>query len=174
MINLEQKKKIVASLAEKFTGIDSFYLVDFTAMSVASMINFRRELSKQGIGFKVAKNTLITRALNETGNMNLPEDALAGQTAIIFPGEDAVAPAKLIKQQFDKFQKPVFKGAVLEGVFYDKKQLNVLASLPGKKELIASILGSLNAPVSGILGAINAVMRDLASVIEEVAKQKAA
>jgi large subunit ribosomal protein L10 len=174
MVTIEQKKQIVAELVEKFNATDSFYLVDFTGMTVAQSIAFRRELKKQGIAFKVAKNTLIARALTDTGKMNISENVLKGQTAIIFPGEDSVAPAKMIKQQFDKIQKPVFKGAVLEGVFYDGSQLNLLASLPGKKELIASILGSLNSPVSGIVGAINAVIRDLASVIEEVAKQKAA
>jgi ribosomal protein L10 len=99
----------------------------------------------------VAKNTLIQRALDEIGDKTIPEGILVAPTAIIFAYDDAVAPAKLIKAQFEKFNKPVFKAAVLEGQFFGPKQLNTLASLPGKKEIISSILGSLQAPVSGML-----------------------
>ncbi|HMT11854.1 MAG TPA: 50S ribosomal protein L10, partial [Ignavibacteria bacterium] len=62
--------------------------------------------------------------------------------------------------------------ALVENVAYEGKQLNELASLQSKPELIAAIVGSLNAPISGIVGSINAVIRDLASLIEEVGKKQ--
>jgi large subunit ribosomal protein L10 len=79
-----------------------------------------------------------------------------------------------LKKYFSKIEKPKFKVAVVDNQFYGSNKLNELASLLSKEELIAGILSSLDSPVSGIVGTLNAVIRDLSSVIEEVAKKKAA
>ena len=94
------------------------------------------------------------------------------QTAIAFGYEDAVAPGKVIKKIYDKIDKPKFKGAVIEGQFFGENDLKKVASLPSREDMIAAIVGSLNAPASGIVGSISAVIRDLASVIDEVAKKQ--
>jgi large subunit ribosomal protein L10 len=174
MLTLDHKKQIVEELIEKFKRAQSYYLVDFTGMTVKDSLLFRRELRKEKIEFRVAKNTLILRAFKEIDALIVPEKILTGQTAIIFGYEDAVAPARLLKVQFEKFNKPLLKAAVLEGVYYDSSQLKIIAALPSKKDLMASIVGSLQSPVSGIVGSINAVMRDLANVIEVAVKSKAA
>ena len=93
---------------------------------------------------------------------------------VAFAGDNFVAPAKIIKKYFDEKQKFVFQGCYLETNFYGADQLNTIASMPTKEEIISSIIGSIAAPASGIVGAINAVMRDLVSVIDEVGKKKAA
>jgi len=174
MLTLDHKKEIVEELVEKFKRAQSYYLVDFAGMTVKDSLLFRRELRKEKIEFKVAKNTLILRAFKEIDALIVPENLLTGPTGIIFGYDDAVAPARILKVQVEKFNKPTFKGAVLEGVYYDSSQLKTLAALPSKKDLMASIVGSLQSPISGIVGAINAVMRDLANVIEEAVKSKAA
>jgi large subunit ribosomal protein L10 len=74
---------------------------------------------------------------------------------------------------FDKSQKPRLKAAVIEGVFYDGSQLKTIAALPSKPDIISGIIGSLHSPISGIVGSINAVMRDVAYLVEEVAKKQA-
>ncbi|MGB9772088.1 MAG: 50S ribosomal protein L10 [Candidatus Kapaibacteriota bacterium] len=171
MITKQRKIEQVQSLVEKFKKVNAYYFVDFTGMKVDSTLEFRRELKKSQMELKVAKNTLLERALAEAGNLPGPKDGFRGPTAVIFGYGDPIEPARLLKDRIEKFQQPVFKGAVVEGVVYGADQLKVLASLPSKTDIIASILGSLNAPVSGIVGTINAVIRDLAYVIEEVAKK---
>jgi len=173
MITREQKKEIVAELSEKFKKASAYYLVNFNKMTVADAIRLRRELKKGGFEFKVAKNTLIKRALDEAMLTALPLDKLLGPSGIVFSYDDPVAPAKLIKEQFDKFEKPALKAAVLENTFYDGSELKTLASLLSKPELIAGIMRCLNAPISGIVGSITAVMRDVAYLVEEVANKKA-
>jgi large subunit ribosomal protein L10 len=173
MITKDKKKDIVADLAEKFKKTSGFYIVNFKGMSVEDAIRIRRELKKIGVDYKVAKNTLVNRAIQAVGGINLPDEALKGESAIIFGYTDAVAPAKIIKEQFTKFEKPILKAAMIEGQYFDASQLNVLAALPSKDDMMASIVGSLHAPITGIVGSINAVMRDVASLIEEVAKKKA-
>ncbi|MFN3305698.1 MAG: 50S ribosomal protein L10 [Candidatus Kapaibacteriota bacterium] len=171
MITKQRKNEQVRSLVEKFRNVNAYYFIDFTGMNVESTQQFRRELKNNQMELKVAKNTLLERALAEAGNLPGLKDGFRGPTGVIFGYGDPIQPARILKERIEKLQQPVFKGAVVEGVVYEADQLKVLASLPSKSDIIASILGSLNAPVSGIVGAINAVIRDLASVIEEVAKK---
>jgi large subunit ribosomal protein L10 len=174
MVTLKKKQEIVADLADRFKRASGYYLVDFTAMTVLAAIRFRRELKKSGIEYKVAKNTLIKRAIKDSGIEDIiPAKNFFGASGVVFAYSDAVAPAKIIKGQFDKFEKPKLKAAVIEGVYYDGSELKTLAALPSKPEIISGIIGSLHAPISGIVGTINAVMRDVASLVEEVAKKKA-
>jgi large subunit ribosomal protein L10 len=123
------------------------------------------------------KNTLIKKALGQSDNkFSAQQDKIAehlkGPTGVIFAYEDPVSPAKIIKKFFDKSEKPKLKLALVESQVYDSKKLNELASLPTKPEIISSIIGSLHAPISGIVGSLSAVIRDLASIIEEVAKKQ--
>lgn len=172
MVTKEKKKEIVADLVEKFNRASGFYLVDFQGMTVLASSRLRGELRKQDIEFKIAKNNLIKRAIVETKGIELDEAKYFGTTGVIFGYDDPVAPAKIIKEQFDKFEKPKLKAAVLEGQVFDGSQLSTIAALPTKQDVMANIIGSIQAPISGIVGSINAVMRDLASVVEEVAKTK--
>ncbi|MGB9702281.1 MAG: 50S ribosomal protein L10 [Candidatus Kapaibacteriota bacterium] len=171
MSNLEQKKQEVGELKEKFQKANGCYFLNFSSMDVASTAKLRKLFHEKGIEYRVAKNTLIWLALNEAGMQGLDRNFLNGNTGIAFGYDDPTVPAKVLKPILDKEDKPKFKAAIVEGVFYGSDQFKTLASLPSKTDMIAGILGSLNSPISGIVGSLNAVMRDLASVIEEVAKK---
>jgi large subunit ribosomal protein L10 len=173
-MNKDEKQIVVGQVTEKVRRAKGMYFADFTGMTVEQMTEFRRELRKSNVDFKVAKNTLIERSLKEVGGYEKTYDSLVGATGIAFGYDDAVEPARIMKKFIDKNEKPALKLAYIEGVAFDGKNLKEIASLPSRKELIAGILGSLQSPVSGIVGSINAVMRDLASVVEEVAKKRAA
>lgn len=174
MITKEQKKVVVAELADMLREATSLYFVDFTGMTVATDQAFRNELRKKGVTMRVAKNTLIIRALADVGGYDIEDSKLAGQTAVIFGGADPIAPAKIIRQYFEKGEKPKLKVAVVEGQVFDGTQLKQVSELPTREDLISAMIGSIHAPISGIVGSINAVMRDVASLVEEVAKKKAA
>lgn len=173
MITRQKKQVIVAGLVELLQGAQGLYFLDFTTMTVAETLKLRRALKQADLKYKIAKNTLINRAIEEVGGINLPDDIFFGQTGIVFSYNDPVAPAKIIKEESEKSKKPVLKGAILDGQYFDGSMLKELAALPGKKEMMSAIVGSLHAPITGIVGSINAVMRDVASLIEEVAKKKA-
>jgi large subunit ribosomal protein L10 len=174
MITKEQKQQTVTDLAERIRSASSLYFIDFTGMTVAQDQAFRNELRAKNIGIKVAKNTLILRALAEVGGYEVEEKQLFGQTALVFGASDPIAPAKIIRQFFDKGEKPKLKVAVVEGQVFNGSQLKAVSELPTREDMIAAIMSSLEAPVSGIVGSINAVMRDVASLVEEVAKKQAA
>lgn len=160
-------------MTKKLADTKSLYLVDAGGMTVAQSGEIRREFRKINAELKVAKNTLIRRALEEDGTFKVSPSVLKGNTAIVFAYDDPIAPAKLIKKYFDKDKKPALKLAVIEGQSFDGSQLKTVAELPSREDMIAGIVGSLHAPISGIVGSINAVLRDVAYLIEEVAKKKA-
>jgi large subunit ribosomal protein L10 len=101
-------------------------------------------------------------------------DKLVGPTGIAFAYDDAVAPAKIIKKFNEKSGKLKLKAAILEKQVFDGSKLDELSKLPSRGELMAGVLGSIQAPIFGIVGAIGAVARDLVNVIDAIEKKKAA
>ncbi len=173
MVTKNKKREIVAELVELLNKTNGFYFIDFKGMSVKRLHEVRNEMKKKNVGLRVAKNTLIKHAFNQAENVSMPVEDFTGPTALVLGYDDPLAPAKVLKEIIDKHKMPTFKGAIIEGQYFDGTTLKQLAAMPSKPEIIASILGSLNAPISGIVGSINAVMRDLAGIIEEVAKKQA-
>lgn len=174
----DKKIKVTGEIKEMLDSAGALYLTDFIGMTVEEVNELRNEFYKSNIKYKVVKNTLALRAIKESKNysgyVEKLEEFLEGPTSIVFSDEDPVAPAKIIKKFYDKSEKPKLKVAIVENEIYGSDKLNVLASLLSKDELMSGIVFCINSPVSGIVGSINATIRDLASVVEEVAKKNAA
>jgi len=173
-MNKSEKTEMVSQIKENFSNASAIYLVDYHGVNVDEINGLRREFLKEDITYKIFKNTLVKKALEELGKYDQLNDLLEGMVGIAFAGENFVAPAKIIKKFNDTAKKFTFKGCYIESTFYGEDQLKVLASMPTKEEVMSSIVGSIAAPASGIVGALNAVIRDLVSVIDEVGKTKAA
>jgi len=171
----EEKAQVVAELTEVIGRASGMYFADFSGMNAEQTTNLRRELRKNGVQFKVAKNTLIRRALQDTGKLTDDLSAsLVGQTGVAFGFDDPVAPARVLKDFLEKNDnKPAVKLAYLEGVTYPGSQLKTVAALPTKKDVMASIVGSIAAPISGIAGVLGALQRDLVYLLDAIEKQKA-
>lgn len=177
-MNKAQKAESVSEIKELIESSEALYFMDFAGLTVEEVNELRKEFYKSELKYKVVKNTLTARALKESDKYSAHVEKLSeilhGPTGIVFAYKNPVAPAKILKKYADKIDRPKLKIAIVENEIYGSKQLNTLASLPTKEEIISGILGSLDSPASGIVGSINAAMRDLFSVIEEVAKKKAA
>ena len=169
-----EKVEIVDKIKELISGSSGMFLVNYSGVNVADINKLRSSFIKEGVTYKVFKNTLFKKALEQAGGYEKFNDQLVGMIGVAFTGENFVAPAKIIKKYFDEKGKFVFKGCYIESAFYGTDQLNTIASMPTKDEIIAGIIGSVASPATGIVGAINAVIRDLVSVIDEVGKKKAA
>ncbi|MCF8259564.1 MAG: 50S ribosomal protein L10 [Melioribacteraceae bacterium] len=172
-MNKQEKAEQIAEIKEMLANSNGVYLVDYSGVSVEQISNLRREFSKEGVTYKVYKNTLFKKAVADGGFEEF-NDVLVGMTGFAFSGDNFVAPAKIIKKFNDDKGKFNFKGCYLDSQFYGADQLKVLASMPTKEEVMAGIVGSIAAPASGIVGAINAVMRDIVSLVDEISKKKAA
>lgn len=169
-----EKEHIVAEVAETVSRASALYFTDFTGLTVEQATELRRELRKAGVQYRVVKNTLIRKALEQVSGYDKVYDRLVGPTGIAFAFDDVVAPARVIEKFSKKHEKLSLKVAVLEKQVYDGSKLKELAQLPSKKDMMASILGSVQAPLAGVPTVINAIMRDLVSVIDQLAQKKAA
>ncbi len=169
-----EKVEKVQEVVELVRQSSALYLTDYAKINVEDISKLRREFRKEGVKYKVIKNTLFKRAISEVGKFEKLGENLSGMTGYVFASDNPVSPAKIIKKYFDESSKLTFKGCYIDSQYYGSEKLDELASLPTKSEIVASILGSINAPASGIVGALNAVMRDLVSVIDEISKKQAA
>jgi large subunit ribosomal protein L10 len=171
----EEKTQVVAELTEVIGRASGMYFTDFQGMTVEQSTKLRVELRKAGVQYKVAKNTLIKRALDEQGK--LTDDiakSLVGQTGVAFGFDDPVAPARVLRDFIEKNQdKPTLKLAYLEGTTYPGSQLKTVAALPTKLDVMASIVGSIAAPISGLAGVLGALQRDLVYVLDAIEKKRA-
>lgn len=173
-MNKNDKSEIISEVRGLIEGSTALYLTNYSGIPVSEITTLRNELRKEGVTYKVIKNTLFERALKESGKYAKLEEYLTGMTGYAFASGNPVAPAKIIKKYFDASKKFELKACYIEGQFYDGSKLQELASLPTKEEIIAGILGSLDSPASGVVGAVSAVIRDLVSVVDQISKREAA
>jgi large subunit ribosomal protein L10 len=169
-----EKTESISEIKELLEGSTAVYLTDYHGINVEDISDIRNQFRNEGVRYKVFKNTLVKRALDEVGKYDKIADHLVGMTGFAFTSTNPLAPAKIINKYFVDKEKLSLKACYVEGEYFDSSQLKVLATLPTKDELIASIMGSLDSPVSGIVGAINAVMRDLANVVDQISQREAA
>jgi large subunit ribosomal protein L10 len=173
-MNRNEKSEIISEIRELLESSSAVYLTDYHGINVEDISALRNQFRTEGVRYRVYKNTLVKRALQESGKFDKIADHLNGMIGFAFTTSNPLAPAKIINKYYGDKEKLSLKACYVEGEYFDGSQLKVLAALPTKHELIASIMGSLNSPVSGIVGAINAVIRDLVSVVDEISKKQAA
>lgn len=169
-----EKEQIIAEIKEMIQKAKGMYFANFTGITVEQITELRREFRKSDIEYRVVKNTLARKALESITGYDKVIPNLVGHTGIAFGYSDPVAPAKIIKKFRDKHQKMDVKVCVIEHQVFEGKQLDEVAKLLSRTEIISGILGSIQSPISGVVGAINAVARDLVSVIDAIEKKKAA
>jgi large subunit ribosomal protein L10 len=166
-----RKEAAVQELRDRLAESQNLFLTDFAGLTVEEITKLRRELRKDGSSYAVVKNTLFKIAAGEDISKQLDE-FLAGPTGIVFAGSDPVAPAKAIKQFADDSKKLGIKAAIVDGKFVDKKQIEVLAALPPKVELIARLVGSLASPLRGLVTVLSGNQSGLVRVLNSIREQK--
>ena len=152
----EEKDQIIDALAEKLSQYNNFYITDVSTLTVEKTNQLRRLCFDKGIKMHVAKNTLIRKAMEKTGNSGYEGlfDTLVGSTAIMF-SETGNVPAKLIKDFRKKSDRPILKSAyILSEIYIGDKQLDALATLKSKNELIADVIAMLQSPARTVIGAL--------------------
>jgi large subunit ribosomal protein L10 len=152
----EDKTKVIESLVEQLNANNKIYLADCSSLTVEKVNQFRRSCFERKISVTVVKNTLLKKALERAADSRLVDliPALKGATAIMFT-EVGNAPAKLIKEFRAKNDKPLLKGAfVEENIYIGDKELDTLASIKSKNELIADVVALLQSPAKRVIAAL--------------------
>lgn len=170
--NLEAKKQVVEEIKEKIQNSKSVVLVSSKGLSVAEDTELRKEFRAKNVEYRVLKNTLVRRAFNDLGINDFDED-LNGPTTVAF-GLDETQAAKIVMGAVKKYEdKIAVKCAYVEGSRVDEKGVKALASMPSKEELVAKMLGSLQAPISNFVGVLSAIPRGLVIALNAIAEKKA-
>ena len=157
----DKKNEVIEVLKEKFNQYNNFYVTNTEALTVAQVNKLRRICFSKNVEMKVAKNTLIRKALESINNDRFSNvyDSLNGVTALLF-SENPKAPA-LIISDFRKaggdMEKPVLKAAFIDGdVYAGDNQLKSLTTLKSKNDLIGEIIGLLQSPAKNVISGLNA------------------
>jgi large subunit ribosomal protein L10 len=158
-----QKTEQIDALKGRFAKMSSAVFVSFTGMNVASVTKLRDEFRKNGVEYKVVKNTLVKQALKASKL----DQSLAGMTGIAWSYEDPSAAAKVVTSFKKDNAKLIIKAGLIEGQVLDSKAVEEqLAKMPGKNEIRAHLLATLNAPATSLLRVFNAPGQSLALVLE--------
>ena len=171
--NLEAKAAVVAEIKEKIQSAQSMVFLDYRGLTVEEVTELRSQFRAAGVEYKVLKNTLIQRAANEAELAGL-EPFLSGPTAVAFGIQDPVAPAKILTEYIKKTKKATIKGGVLEGQVIDAKGVEALANMPSREQLLAKMLGSMNAPITGLVTVLGGTISAFVRALDAIRQQKEA
>ena len=155
---LESKKAVVAALEEQLKGAASGVLVDYSGITVEQDTELRNELRKGEVTYSVVKNTMVRRALDESGLSEL-DDVLHGNTSLATATEDPIAPIKVLADFAKKMGEDKFhiKAAFMEGKVLSQNEIAQLATMTSKNDLYAQLVGVLVAPVANLAAVVNAI-----------------
>lgn len=154
-ITKAKKQDILAKLEEVKGSADSIVFVHYKGLTVADTTAMRKELRENGVGYFVAKKTLMKRAFDGAFEGEMPD--LEGEIAIAY-SEDAIAPAQNIKEFAGKHKDSIaIVGGVFQGVYKDQAEMTEIASIPPLQTLRGMFVNVINAPIQGLVISLNAI-----------------
>ena len=176
-MNREEKAVVIDELVQKFSDNANFYITDASGMSVAQTNALRRLCFEKGIEYRVFKNTLIQKALErmDTDYASFDESVLRGFSGIMFSGENANTPAKLIKEFRKKSggESPMLKGASIDtDLFIGEENLDMLSKLKSKAELIGEVITLLQSPAKNVISGLQGAGGKLAGILQTLSERE--
>lgn len=177
-MNKQDKAQLIEELTEKFKEKNFFYLADGSGMTVAEVNDFRRLCHSKGIEYKVIKNTLVKKALEqlEADFTPLDDTALKGFTGILFAtDESSNAPAKIIKEFRKKSgsERPSLKAASIDSdLFIGEEHLTALSNLKSKGELLGDIIALLQSPAKNVIASLQSSEQKLAGIVKTLQERE--
>ncbi|MCS6901783.1 MAG: 50S ribosomal protein L10 [Myxococcales bacterium] len=166
-MNHAQKTAEIGEIRNRFDRMVSAVFVDFQGLDVATLTKLRSEFRKSGVEYKVVKNTLIRHAIKDKPYAGQLDSTLAGMTGVAWSYEDPSAAAKVVTEFKKTNEKLQIKAGLIEGQVLDKQQVeSQLATMPGKQELRARLLATLQAPAQTLLRLLITPSQQLATVLD--------
>ncbi len=168
-----KKNEFIDEFKERLAQSSNVYVTDFTGLSVKHMTDLRRRFHDEGAEYVVVKNTLAVRALHEASIDSL-DDVFAGPTGFVFFGSEPVGAAKVLADfRKNLANKPAIKAGLMDGQRVTPDEIQHLATLPTRAELLAQAAGAMQAPLQGFVGALDALFNQFVGALEALRAQRA-
>ena len=171
-MNRTEKQTFVDDFREKVRSAPVLYLTDFSGLDVKSMTLLRQRLKDSGAEYLVVKNRLVKLAV---ADLDLPDisEALLGPTGVVLGYEGIVEPAKAVSDFAKEHDdKPVFKLGILDNQIVSAIEIQRLAKLPPREQLLAELAGALEAPMAALVSALEGKVQEMSGLLEALREQK--
>jgi large subunit ribosomal protein L10 len=170
-MNRTEKAQAISDLSDGIGNATNAFLMSFKGITVPQVTELRRQVRETGSEYLVVKNTLALIAVKDSPLVAL-KDQFSGETAVAFNKTDAVLLAKALTKFAKDVPTVTFKGAMLNGQIVPATQIQAIAALPSRDELLSKLLYLMQHPIRGLAIVLNANIRNLAVVLDQVAKQR--
>ena len=170
-MNRTSKEQVVADLSARLAEAKAAFLADFRGLNVEQATELRAKLREAGVDYRVVKNTLLKLASKGTDAECLTGE-LTGPTAIALALDDPAATAKVLTEFAKSNEKFELKSGALDGKLLSIAEIKALADLPSREEMLATMLSSMNAPLTNFVGTLAAIPRSLVTVMAAIRDQK--
>lgn len=164
-MNRTQKNEQIETFATYAKGAPFIVLAHFQGTTVSQINQFRRDLEKNGMRYKVIKNTLARRAFKDAGVAGF-DTTLKGMTGVVFSGPDAIGSAKVLKDLMKGLPTLQVRAGFFDGSTMDAKCIDTVSSLPSREDLLAQLLATLNEGPRQLVSVIQAPARDLVQLLK--------
>ncbi len=170
-----QKEALVLKLRERVERAPVLYLTDFTGLGVKEMTELRSSLKKSGAEYLVVKNRLAKRVFAESETLPDISESLTGPTGFVFGYEDAAGAAKAVSDFAKKHdERPVFKLGVMGNQILQPEQVERIAMLPPREQLLAELASAFEGPVAALASALEAKVQETAGLFDALREERAA
>lgn len=170
-MNRDEKAAIVAELNDSFSRAKFSVVADYCGLTVSDLEKIRRDLRETSSEIRIAKNTLLKRAVTDTSCESLTEE-FTGTTAIVMSYDDPVGPAKVLTKCAEDYEKFQLRSAVLEGEKITVDDLVALSKLPAKEVLLGQLLSVMNGVPTAFVRVLSAVPQNLLYGLQAIKDQK--
>ena len=166
-----EKEIIVTEIEEMLSSAQGIYLADYKGLNVEQISDLRNKLREASVTFKVVKNTLARRSVDQVGLDDLKQ-YLTGPTAMAFCLADPVLGAKILSDFKKKNEQLDLKACVFDNEVYDKNYIDKIANLPSAEQVKAQVVGVISAPLRSTVGVLNNLLTSMVIVLSEIKKQR--
>ncbi len=170
-MNRDEKAQAISEFSEGIGKATNAFLIEFKGITVPQVTELRKQVRETGSSYVVVKNTLAMIAVKDSPLVEL-RGQFTGPTAVAYNATDAVALAKALTKFAKDVPAVTFKGAMLNGQIVPAAEIQNIANLPSREELIAKLLYLMQSPIRGFVTVLSANIRNLAVVIDQIAKTK--
>jgi len=165
-LSKQQKKKVIEKIKQELDKQKSIFFIDFQKLKASQLFDLRKKIKQTDALLYIAKKNLINIAFQDK-KIPVKIKELAGQIGIVFSFEDEIAPAKIIHEFQKKYKSPEILGGFYEKKFINQEKAIELAKLPSKQELLARLVGALNAPSSKFANVLQSNIKGLIFILKQ-------